>query len=146
MPSSPVQFLIPVVVGVAIAVQSQLMARIDRDLGTLESVLVTYGGGGVLIALIALLSAGGLPRLGGSGLPWYVFTTGAFGLVIVGGIAFSVSRSGLVATFTIIVATQFLLSTLIDQYGLLGSPVRALELSRGLGIGLLLAGVWMILK
>lgn len=144
MLSPSVQFLIPVIVGIAIAVQSQLVARIDRDIGTLESVLVTYGGGGALIVLIAFLYSRGLPGLGGQ--PWYVYTTGAFGLVIVGGIAFSVARSGLVTTFTIIVATQFILSTLIDHFGLLDSSVRALDLSRGAGIAMLLAGVWMILR
>jgi transporter family-2 protein len=75
-----------------------------------------------------------------------VFTTGAFGLLIVGGIGFSVARVGLVATFTVIVATQFMVSALIDHFGLLSSTVRTLDLGRGAGIGMLLAGVWMILR
>jgi transporter family-2 protein len=144
--SSPlIQILVPVVVGAAIAVQSQLMARIDRGLGTLESILVTYGGGGLVIILIMLFRSGGNMSFS-SGLPWYVFTTGLFGLVIVGGIGFSVARVGLVATFTVIVASQFMLSALIDNYGLLDSTVRSMSLSRVSGIGMLLAGVWMILK
>jgi transporter family-2 protein len=145
MGSPLVQIVIPVVVGVAIAVQSQLMAQMDRDLGTLESICVTYGGGGILILLVMLFRSGGNLSLS-PGLPWYVFTTGLFGLLIVGGIGFSVARFGLVATFTVIVATQFILSAVIDHYGLLESTVRTLDLSRGAGIGMLLAGVWMILR
>lgn len=140
-----IQILIPMIVGAAIAVQSQFMAQMDRNLGTLESISVTYGGGGLLIILIMMLRSGGNLSFS-SGLPWYVFTSGLFGLVIVGGIGFSVARVGLVATFTVIVATQFILSTFIDHYGLLSAAVRSLDLSRGAGIGLLLAGVWMILR
>jgi uncharacterized membrane protein YdcZ (DUF606 family) len=39
-----------------------------------------------------------------------------------------------------------MLSALIDNYGLLDSTVRSMSLSRVSGIGMLLAGVWMILK
>jgi len=145
MPGSLVQVVIPVVVGIAIAVQSQFMAQMDRSFGTLESICVTYGGGGLLIILVMVLRSGGNLSLS-SGLPWYVFTTGAFGLLIVGGIGFSAARLGLVATFTVIVATQFMVSALIDHFGLLESTVRTLDLSRTAGIGVLLAGVWMILR
>jgi len=145
MSSSMLQVVIPVVVGVAIAVQSQLMAQIDRSMGTLESVFVTYGGGGLLIGMIMLVRLGGQFSLSAP-LPWYAFTTGAFGLVIVGGIAFSAARLGLVATFTVIVAAQFVMSALIDHFGLLDSAIRTFDVSRAAGIGVLLAGVWMILR
>ena len=145
MGSPLIQILIPVVVGIAIAVQSQLMAQVDRNLGTLESICVTYGGGGIVIILVMLMRSGGNLSLSAN-LPWYVFTTGLFGLLIVGGIGFSVARVGLVATFTVIVATQFILSAVIDHYGLLASTVRTLDLSRGAGIAMLLSGVWMILR
>lgn len=145
MGSLLIQILIPVVVGIAIAVQSQLMAQVDRNLGTLESICVTYGGGGIVIILVMLMRSGGNLSLSAN-LPWYVFTTGLFGLLIVGGIGFSVARVGLVATFTVIVATQFILSAVIDHYGLLASTVRTLDFSRGAGIAMLLSGVWMILR
>lgn len=145
MGSALAQIVIPVIVGAAIAIQSQLMAQMDRTLGTLESICVTYGGGGMLIILVMLFRSWGNLSLS-SGLPWYVFTAGLFGLVIVGGISFSAARLGLVATFTVIVAAQFILGALIDHYGLFASTVRTLDVSKGAGIALLLAGVWMILR
>lgn len=145
MGSSLSQILIPVVVGVAVAIQAQFMGQIDRGAGTLESMFVTYGGGGLLIALILLARGGG--NIGAFGnLPWYVFTAGVFGLIIVGGISFSAARIGLVATFTTIVTMQFVASALIDHYGLLGATVRAMSVSRAAGIVMLLAGVWLIVR
>ncbi len=145
MTSSIFQILIPAMVGFAVVLQAQFMGRIDRGAGTLEAILVTYGGGGLLIVLIMLARRGGnVAAL--AGLPWYVFAAGVFGLIIVGGISFSTGRIGLVATFTTIVAAQFITSAVVDHFGLFGATVRTMNVSRIVGIGVLLTGVWLIVR
>jgi len=139
------QILIPVVVGLAVAVQAQFMALIDRGAGTLESMLVTYGGGGFLIVLITIFRRGG-NAAALAGLPWYVLTAGIFGLIIVGGISFSAGRIGLVSTFATIVTVQLVGSAVIDHYGLIGATVRTMTVSRVAGVGLLLGGLWLIIR
>jgi transporter family-2 protein len=145
MTSALFQLLIPVAVGAAVAVQAQVMGQIDRASGTLESMFVTYAGGGLLITIVMLARRGGNASAL-IGLPWYTFLAGLFGLIIVGGISFSVPRLGLVATFTTIVSFQFVVGSLIDHYGWIGATVRTMTVSRIAGIGMLLGGVWLIVR
>lgn len=70
------------------------MGLMDKQIGTLESVFITYGGGGLLIGLIMLLSRGG-NLSGWQGVPWYALSSGALGLVIVGTIGVRNSTAGI---------------------------------------------------
>ena len=79
-------------------------------------------------------------------VPWYALSAGVLGLVIVTTISYTVPRLGLSRAFTIIVASQFLTAALLDHFGLLGAVMRPLDLSRSLGFGVLILGVWLIMK
>ncbi len=137
--------LAAVVGGAAISIQGQLLSLMDKDLGTLEGVFLTYAGGGLLISLAMLAVRGG--KLGSiSAVPWYALLSGAAGLVIVGTIGYSARRLGLVTAFTIMVAAQFITGVLIDQFGLMGARFHPIDLTRSLGIFLTLSGVWLILR
>ena len=137
--------VVTVVGGIAVALQAQMMGLLDKSIGTLEGVFITYAGGGLLIGLIMVFMRGG--NLGAwQSVPWYAYTSGALGLVIVGAIGYSAPRMGLVATFTIIVSCQFVAAALIDHFGLLGATIRPLDLSRLLGMSLLLAGIWLTIR
>lgn len=137
--------LVAILGGVAIVLQSQLMGVLDKQIGTLESVFITYGGGGAVVALIMLALRGGNLRAWQS-VPWYAYTVGLLGLVIVGVISYVVPRLGLATAFTLMVATQFTLGVLVDQYGLLGAEVHPLNLSKLVGLGLLFVGVVLIIR
>lgn len=137
--------IVAVIGGVAVIVQAQMVGLLDRYIGTLESVFITYFSGGLLIALLILIRQGG--NLGSwRDAPWYAFGGGLVGLVIIGSISYTVPRLGTVAAFTIIVATQFILGATIDHFGLLGAALRPLDLSRVIGIVVLLLGVWLIIR
>lgn len=131
--------------GIAVTLQGQFMGLIDQRLGTRASVFITYASGGLVVALAVLLS-GGWNLKGWQSVPWYAYTTGLLGLFIVGTISYTVPRLGLTAAFTIAVASQFILAALLDHFGLLGGAVRPLDLSRSFGIGILILGVWLIVR
>ncbi len=134
-----------IAVGVATVLQAQFMGVMTERLGTLESVFITYGLGGGLAAVAMLVARGG--NLGQwRVLPWYVFFAGVAGLVIVTGIGISVSRIGVVTTMTVIIATQFAASALVDQNGWFEAVVRPITLSRGVGLGVMLIGTWLVLR
>ena len=63
-----------------------------------------------------------------------------------GSISFSVPRLGLVATITILVASQFILGALIDHYGWLAAEIRPFTMQKFAGIGILMFGVWLIIR
>ena len=131
--------------GVAVVVQAQFNGMMDRGMGTLESVFITYGLGGVVVGLLMLAFRGGNLRAFVT-LPWYVVLAGLCGLVIIGSISYTVPRLGLVMAFTVIVATQFVLGALFDHWGVLGVEIRPLTLQKLSGIIVLLVGVWLIMR
>jgi len=131
--------------GVAVAIQAQMMGQLDKGLGTIESIFITYGGGGLLIGLIMLVMRGGnLSAI--STVPLYTLLAGVAGLLIVGSIGYSVPRLGLVTAFTLMISAQFISGTLIDHYGLLGAELRQLTVSRLVGVAIMLLGVWIVIR
>ena len=128
-------FLIAVVAGIAVALQGQLMGTMDRLAGTATSVFITYGLGAAIAAIVWL--ARGRPVEGLRQIPWYAWSAGAFGLVIVGGIGYAAPRLGLAKTLVITVAAQLIAAMVLD---------RAFDLQRAAGLLLTIAGVWLVVR
>jgi transporter family-2 protein len=137
--------LLALVSGFAVTLQAQFMGLLDKTLGTKESVVITYASGGVIAILIAAATGGLNLRLAGS-VPWYAYTTGLLGLVIVGTIGYVVPRMGAARGLTLILASQFLLAALIDHFGLFAAVPRPLDPSRLLGLAVMLLGVWLVVR
>jgi len=136
---------IAVMAGVAVTLQAQFMGLLDRSLGTLTGVFITYAGGGLVITLLlAALRGGNLKNW--QSVPWYAYSAGVLGLIIVGSIGYVVPRLGVAKGFTLIVASQFLIAALIDHFGFLGATVRPLDMTRSLGLCFMLLGVWLVVK
>jgi len=137
--------LLPIVGGIAGTLQAHFMGMMDSTLGTLESMFITYGVGGLLIGLVMLLARG--ENLGAwQTVPWYVLSAGVLGLIVVGILGFTAPRLGLVPVLTLFVASQFFVGATLDHFGLLGAEVRPLDLSRASGLGVILLGVWLVLR
>ncbi|MEH6626987.1 MAG: DMT family transporter [Motiliproteus sp.] len=136
---------VAVIGGIAVALQGQFMGLMDRQIGTLENVFLTFGVGGILAALLLLAVRGG--NIGQwQQLPWWTLSSGLLGVVIIAAIGFSVSRLGTLAAFTLIVAMQFVTAALIDHFGLFGAEVRPIDISKLSGMGILILGVWLTVR
>lgn len=131
--------------GIAVTLQAQFMGVMDRHIGTLESVFITYGGGGLLAGL-AMLAVRGGNLTAWPDVPWYALTAGALGLVIVGSIGYGTARMGLVTAMTVIVAAQFISGAVLDHWGLLGADLRPLTLTRVTGVACMLLGTWLVVR
>ena len=140
-------FLISIAImgGIAISLQGQFMGLLDRGLGTLASVFVTYVSGGLIMLLLMVALRGGNLKNWQS-IPWYAFSAGILGLVIVGSIGFVVPRLGVAKGFMLTVISQFLIASLIDHFGFFGATVRPMDLTRAVGLCLMLLGVWLVVK
>jgi transporter family-2 protein len=143
--SFTVLVIVAAVAGVAMATQAQLMGHLDKSVGTIESVFLTYSIGAVVIALIMLAMRGG--NLGEwHSAPWYAHFAGLLGLIIVGCIGYATPRLGLAVTLTIAVAAQFAIAAIVHQFGLLGADQQPLDLSRLGGMAAILIGVWLMMR
>jgi transporter family-2 protein len=139
----PVLFM--VVAGAAISFQSLFSGTLGARVGVIESVFVIHLGGLLLGGLILLGMRGGNLAVWRA-VPWYVYCAGFLGVLIVGAYSYAVSRIGLAASITLAIVAQLILSAVLDHYGVLGLAQRPFDLSRGIGVAVLLAGTWLILR
>lgn len=131
--------------GAAVGLQSPLASMISQRLGIFESVFIVHLGGAI-VALVPLLFMGGGKLSEWRSLPWYALCAGVFGLIVIAAISFMIPRVGVAASITAIVAGQLLVGLFLDRYGLLGASLRPLDLTRVLGVGVVLVGVWLTVK
>ncbi len=130
--------------GLAIGLQSPMASMITQRLGIFESVFIVHVGGAV-IALIPILILGSKLNQWRS-VPWYTLGAGFFGLIVIGSVSYMIPRIGIAAAITTIVAGQLLVGLALDHFGLLGATVKPLEVTRVIGIAVVLAGVWLTVK
>jgi transporter family-2 protein len=71
---------------------------------------------------------------------------GMFGLIVIASISYTIPRVGVAAAITTIVAGQLLVATILDHYGLLEATIRPLNLTRIIGMAVVLFGVWLTAK
>lgn len=132
--------------GIAVGLQSPMVGILSSRLGTLEAIFIVHIGGAVASVLPLLLLRGG-GKLGQlTAVPWYTLLAGVLGLVVVAAIGYAVPRIGAGATTVLLVAAQLLAATLADQFGWFGIAVKPLDLGKVLGLGLLLAGAWLVVR
>jgi transporter family-2 protein len=134
-----------VVCGVAVAVQAQFIGNMQRQVGTLESTFITYFSGGIVIALITLLARGGNLAVAPT-LPWYTYTAGLLGLVIIGSLSLSVGNLGLVPALVLITVSQFVVGAIINHFGLLGAEIDPIDIPKLAGMTLLAVGTYLVLR
>ena len=138
--------ILGIVAGGLLPIQASLNARVGQAAGSpVVGALVSFGIG--TLALLGVVAAQGTswrqvaqlrrlpPQLLVGGL------LGAFYVVVVTALA---PRLGATLTVALVVVGQLLLALVLDQFGLLGLPLHPLSVLRGLGVALLLLGVWLI--
>jgi transporter family-2 protein len=127
--------LIAVVAGVAVALQGNLMGAMDRAAGTVTSVFVTYGVGGLVATALWLGRRESLAAT--RTIPWYSWSAGLLGLIIVAGIGFAAPRLGLSRTLVITIAAQLVTALLLD---------RSFDPTRIAGCALTIVGAWLAIR
>lgn len=131
--------------GVAVGLQSPMASMITQRLGIFESVFIVHVGGAV-VALIPLLLHGGGKLGQWRSVPWYTLGAGIFGLVVIAAISYMIPRVGVAASIITVVAGQLLVGTILDHFGLLGAAIKPLDVTRVIGIAVVLFGVWLTVK
>jgi transporter family-2 protein len=131
--------------GIAVGLQAPMSSMITQRLGMFESVFIVHIGGALVALLPLLLSSGGnLARW--RELPWYTLLAGGFGLIVLGAISYMIPRIGVAPAVITIVAGQMLVSTVLDHFGWLGGMGRPMDLTRAIGLAVVLVGVWLTVK
>ncbi|HEX5610703.1 MAG TPA: DMT family transporter [Solirubrobacterales bacterium] len=132
--------------GGLIALQAPINAGLGKATGSLPAALVSFGVGSIALAAIVVLSgrAGGLASA--TDVNWYYLVGGLLGAVYVTTALLVVSTIGAGGVAAATVTGQLIASVVVDRLGLFGLDEVALGPERLLGVALLLAGTFLVVR
>jgi bacterial/archaeal transporter family-2 protein len=138
--------LIMAVVGGCIALQAPINAGLGKHTGSFAAATISFAVGTVLLGAIVLVSgkAGGLSSV--AHVQWYYLLGGALGAAYVFSALVLVSQIGAGAVAAATVTGQLTTSVILDRIGFLGLEQTPITTSRIAGVGLLLAGTYLIVR
>lgn len=139
--------LATVAAGGLVAMQAPINSTLGRSVGTFAAASVSFAIGLLVLIAITLILGGGFGRVGEAGeLRWHYLTGGLLGAAYVTTVLVSVRTLGAGGVTAATIAGQLTMSVFIDRSGLLGLDERGLTLQRLLGIALLAAGTFLIVR
>ena len=139
--------LATVVAGGLVGMQAPINSMLGKAVGTFAAATVSFAIGLVVLLFIALLFGGGFGRVGEAGdLSWYYLTGGLLGAIYVSTVLVSVRTLGAGGVAGATIAGQLTMSVLLDRAGALGLEERALTFPRVVGILLLAAGTFLVVR
>ncbi len=146
MYSLALSILLAIAAGVSVVTQQVLNANLRGALGSAAwSGFVSYLVGVVCMALLAAALRDPLPSLGAAArIPWWAWSGGVFGAIFIGLAIVLVPQLGAATFIALLVAGQMLASMAFDHFGWFGLAQRPIDLTRLIGVALLVGGVILI--
>jgi transporter family-2 protein len=133
-------------VGGLIALQAPINANLGKSTGSLPAALVSFFVGTLLLACIVVL-AGHTSGLSSTfDVPWYYLVGGILGAAYVTVALISVSTIGAGGVAAATITGQLTTAVVIDRLGVLGLEKVPLSASRLIGLALLLAGTFLVVR
>ena len=133
--------------GGLVAMQAPINSGLGKAVGSLPAATFSFVVGLCALVGITLVSGEGFGRLGEvAGLDWYWLIGGLLGAVYVTTVLISVRTLGAGGVTAATIAGQLTLSVVLDQLGVLGLAEREITPTRLVGVGLLAAGVYLIVE
>jgi bacterial/archaeal transporter family-2 protein len=134
-------------VGGAVALQAPINSQLGKSVGTFQAAFLSFAIGTVALLVIATLAKGGLGGIRhATEPPWYYLTGGLLGVAYVSTVLVTVRTLGAGGVTAATIAGQLALAVVIDQLGILGVAQRSITVSRMVGIVLLAAGVFLVVR
>jgi transporter family-2 protein len=134
-------------VGGLVALQAPVNAVLGKAVGSFQSAFLNFVIGTIAIAAIVALARGGFGTLGDArSVPWYYLTGGLFGAAYVTTVLVTVKSLGAAPVTAATIAGQLTASVVLDQFGLLGLPKDPITVGKVVGILLLVAGVYLVVR
>ena len=141
-----VAVIVMAAVGGLIAAQPAVNAGLGRETGGLAAALISVAIGTLLLAGIVVVAgeAGGVSNT--FKVPWYYLLGGVLGAAYVFTALVVVKEIGAGGVAAATITGQLILSVVLDRLGVLGLEETPITWERLLGVALLLAGTYLIVR
>ncbi|MDR3575792.1 MAG: DMT family transporter [Anaerolineaceae bacterium] len=145
MPGLALVLLIGLIGGISVGVQSPIAGAMGQKVGgTASSAIIHLSG--FIFSVILLVIRGGENIQEWTGLPWYMLGAGIFGLILYQTINVTLPRLGATTMLVLIIIGQLLTGVVLDSFGLLGVALRPIDLTRIIGVVVLIIGGYLVVK
>lgn len=134
--------------GVAIVIQQAINADLRNGLNSAAwAGFASYVGGTLCMVLFAAAMRDPVPAPAViARIPLWAWCGGALGAVYIALAIVLVPQLGSTTFVALLIAGQLLSALVFDHFGLLGLAQRPIDLTRAIGVGLLVAGILLIRK
>jgi len=141
-------YFLPFVIGIALTTQaginSQLKVAINNPW---LAAFISFVVGTVFLGIIIAVTKQTIPSATELGnIPLYKYTGGVLGAFIVTGVIFSVQKIGSANSFVLLIGGQMLVALIYDHFGLFGLPQSSFNITKLLGVLLLVMGSYLIIR
>jgi bacterial/archaeal transporter family-2 protein len=133
--------------GGLVALQAPINSGLGKAIGTWQAAFVSFAIGTVALAIIASLATGGLGQVAGVRDVSLVYLTGGLlGAAYVTSILVTVRALGAGVVVAVTIAGQLAISVVVDHFGLIGVGKQPITVARVVGVALLAAGTYLVVR
>jgi transporter family-2 protein len=132
--------------GGLVAMQAPINGVLGRTAGKLAAASISFMIGTAVLLVITLVSGSEVKRGEAAKLPWYYFTGGLLGAAYVTTVLITVRTLGAGGVTAATIAGQLSTAVVLDRIGAFGLPEKHITLGRLIGVALLAAGVFLIVR
>lgn len=137
--------LIGVLGGVAVGIQTPITGAMGQRIGGIASGLIVHLSGAFFSAVFLILARGENIAAWRT-LPWYMFASGIFGVIIIFTLSRTIPELGGVVAITLVIVGQLIAGMLVDQFGWFGVPIRPIDGGRIVAVLFLLVGGYLMVR
>jgi transporter family-2 protein len=139
--------LFAVIGGALLAIQAPTNALLGKASGSpIVAAFISFLVGTIALGAAVAATSGRLFDPSLKQVPWYAWVGGFYGAFFVAVAAFGAPRVGVGVLLTAAIAGQLAAALVLDHYGLLGLARHPVNLTRALGLVLVLVGAVLVRK
>lgn len=132
--------------GMAMTFQGTFNSALGKKIGVIETSMIVHIVG-LVVSIIGVVIWGAFPRLESlREVPYYSVLGGLLGVLIVAGVAYTISRTGAAFGISIILIAQLLSAVVLDHFGIFTLERIPINLTRVIGTVLMLIGARFLVK
>lgn len=145
MPNAWWLLALPFVAGSFLPLQAGINGQLARQISSVMSAaLISFLVGTVALFIVAAAQRE-LPSFSAlKGLTWWHWSGGLLGAVFIATAAFAGPRIGALLFMVLVLAGQLSMALALDHFGWAGYREAPISVGKLAGLGLIIAGVWMI--
>lgn len=146
MANTVLLMLLAAAAGVSVVIQQALNANLKGALSSAAwAGFASYAVGTLCMALLVAALRDPVPSAGlMARIPWWAWGGGMFGAIFIGLSIYLVPQLGAATFIALLVTGQMLASIALDHFGALGLAQRPVDVTRIVGVALLIGGVVLI--